>query len=66
MKRLRYFERPGHEGVPPTPQALDHLIVYCATDLRLLEKLLYEAFQTWDSGEPIDEKHVLGILKDAG
>lgn len=62
--RLCYFERPGHPGVRLAPNAKRTLISYCGSDLRLLEKLLYEAYQTWVARDPITETHIRGLMED--
>ena len=60
--RLTYFERPGSQGVRLAPDAIDLLMSHCNSNLRLLEKLLYEAYQTWDSEDPITNQHLQTIL----
>lgn len=60
-RRLNYFERPGQRGVRLSPDALDWLISQCSPDLRLLEKSLYETYQTWGTEQPITLRHVQAI-----
>ena len=64
--RLIYFSRPGQEGVRLTVDALEYVIGYCASNLRLLEKLLYETYQTWESERPIEVAHIQGISSHWG
>lgn len=60
--RLNYFERPGSQGVRLTAEALGIVIDCCNSNLRKLEKLLYEVYQTWESKDSISEQHLLGIM----
>ena len=62
--RLSYFERPGHQGTRLTRAALKQLTGHCGPDLRTLEKLLYEAYQTWDAEGSISEKHIKGLINE--
>jgi chromosomal replication initiation ATPase DnaA len=62
--RLEFFERMGRPGVRLTPNAENLVISHCGSNLRLLEKLLYEAYQTWNVVRPITAKHILGLLKE--
>jgi hypothetical protein len=60
--RLNYFERPGSQGVRLTAEALGIVIDCCNSNLRRLEELLYEVYQTWESKDSISEQHILGIM----
>ncbi len=60
--RLKYFERPGYQGVRLTPAALSHLIAHCGSNLRRLEWLLYEAYQTWDVAGPISADYLRELI----
>jgi hypothetical protein len=60
--RLIHFERPGSHGVRLAPSALDFVLTQCNSNLRLLEKLLYEAYQTWDSEGPIPIQHLRKLM----
>ena len=64
--RLCFFESPGHQGVRLAPNAESIIRSYCGSDLRLLEKLLYEVYQTWNSENSITATHVRGLLEDGG
>jgi hypothetical protein len=61
--RLKYFERKGHQGVSLTQDALNLLISHCDSDLRLLEKLLYETYQDWNEVGPITTGFIQGVIE---
>ena len=60
--RLSHFEKPGSHGVRLAPNALNLVMTHCKSNMRLLEKLLYEAYQTWDSEDPIPKQHLRKLL----
>jgi hypothetical protein len=57
-RRLNYFTRPGLRGIRPTPDSIELIVDHCDSDLRMLEKILYEAYQTWEYARPIEREHV--------
>lgn len=61
-RRLLFFQKTGHQGIRPTRAALDHAITVCGSDLRKLESLLYESFQTWDRQDAISKAHIMAML----
>ena len=60
-RRLNYFEQPGQRGVRLTREALVYAQVRCHSNLRLVERLLYEAYQTWTETTPIDLEYLRSI-----
>jgi hypothetical protein len=66
QRRLEFFERTGHTSVRLTPKAENLVISHCGSNLRLLEKLLYEVYQTWNSENSITAMHVRGLIEDDG
>ena len=65
-RRLEFFERTGHTSVRLTPKAENLVISHWGSNLRLLEKLLYEVYQTWNSENSITAMHVRGLIEDDG
>jgi chromosomal replication initiation ATPase DnaA len=61
-QRLKYFERPGYSGVRLSAAALGALTAHCGADLRGLERLLYEIYQTWDDEGAITSHFVRAII----
>ena len=63
-RRLEYFERPGRHGVRLSSKANDLLIAHCSSDLRLLERILYEIYQTWGHETPIRGSYVEEMIRE--
>lgn len=64
--RLQFFQNAGQQGVRPSQEALDHAITTCSSDLRKLESLLYEAYQTWNHQDLISKDHIIAVLSAMG
>lgn len=63
-RRLEFFERTGHTGVRLAPNAESLVVSHCGSNLRLLEKLLYEAYQTWNLDRPITGMHLQKLIEE--
>ncbi len=57
-RRLEYFELQGRRGVQLSSEANDLLLAHCSSDLRLLERILYEIYQTWGQETTIRRAYV--------
>jgi len=64
--RLQFFQKRDLHGIRPSEAALTHVIEACGSDLRKLESLLYEAYQTWKHPEGISKDHIIAVLKRMG
>jgi Cdc6-like AAA superfamily ATPase len=60
--RLEYFSIPGETTVQLSPAALEELFHHTHANLRELESVLFELFQTWENGELIDADDLRSFL----
>ncbi len=61
-RRLQFFQKKGREGIRPSQEALEYAIKTCSSDLRKLESLLYEAYQTWNHRDSISKDHIIAAM----
>ena len=62
--RLQHFRMPGEQAVNLSPSALKALFEHSNGNLRELEKMLYEIFQTWQQGEWVAPADIRGYLQN--